>query len=53
MIRFKLKEMLAEKAFREGKRINLDELSEATKIQQKHPFSHIIRSRLQYDNRQY
>jgi putative transcriptional regulator len=32
MIRFKLKEMLAEKAFREGKRSNLDDLSEATKI---------------------
>lgn len=32
MIRFKLKEMLAEKAFREGKRINLDELSDATGV---------------------
>lgn len=32
MIRFKLKEMLSEKAFREGKRINLDELSEATGV---------------------
>jgi putative transcriptional regulator len=32
MIRFKLKETLAEKAFRDGKRINLDELSEATGV---------------------
>jgi DNA-binding Xre family transcriptional regulator len=32
MIRFKLKEMLSEKAFREGKRINLDELSDATGV---------------------
>lgn len=32
MIRFKLKELLSEKAFREGKRINLDELSEATGV---------------------
>lgn len=32
MIRFKLKEMLSEKVFREGKRINLDDLSEATGV---------------------
>lgn len=32
MIRFKLKEMLSEKAFREGKRINLDELSGVTGV---------------------
>ena len=32
MIRFKLKEILSDKAFREGKRINLDELSVATGI---------------------
>jgi len=32
MIRFKLKEMLSEKAFREGKKINLDELSAITGV---------------------
>jgi DNA-binding Xre family transcriptional regulator len=32
MIRFKLKEMLSDKAFREGKRVNLDELSGATGV---------------------
>jgi DNA-binding Xre family transcriptional regulator len=32
MIRFKLKELLSEKAFREGKRINLDELSALTGV---------------------
>lgn len=32
MIRFKLRELLSEKAFREGKRFNLEELSEATGI---------------------
>lgn len=32
MIRFKLKELLAEKIFREGRKINLDELAETTKI---------------------
>lgn len=32
MIRFKLKEMLSDKAFRDGKRINLEELSEATGV---------------------
>jgi len=32
MIRFKLKEALAEKAFRDGKRINLEELTESTGI---------------------
>ena len=32
MIRFKLKEMMSDRAFRQGKRINLDELSEATGV---------------------
>lgn len=32
MIRFKLKEALAEKAFRDGRRINLDELSEVSGV---------------------
>lgn len=32
MIRFKLKEALAEKAFRDGKRTNLEELTESTGI---------------------
>ena len=32
MIRFKLKEMLSEKVFREGRKINLDDLAKATKI---------------------
>jgi DNA-binding Xre family transcriptional regulator len=32
MIRFKLKELLSEKAFREGKKINLDELSALTGV---------------------
>lgn len=32
MIRFKLKEALAEKAFRDGKRVNLDELSAVTGV---------------------
>jgi DNA-binding Xre family transcriptional regulator len=32
MIRFKLREMLADREFREGRRINLDELSGATGI---------------------
>ena len=32
MIRFKLREMLSDKAFREGKRINLDELSGLTGV---------------------
>jgi putative transcriptional regulator len=32
VIRFKLKELLAEKAFRDGKRINLDELSASTGV---------------------
>lgn len=32
MIRFKLKELLSEKAFREGIKINLDELSAVTGV---------------------
>ena len=32
MIRFKLKELLSEKSFREGRKINLDNLAAATKI---------------------
>lgn len=32
MIRFKLKEILSERAFREGRKINLDELSAQTGI---------------------
>ena len=32
MIRFKLKEMMAEKAFREGRKINLDDLVAQTGI---------------------
>ena len=32
MIRFKLKELLAEKAFTEGKKTNLDELSKMTGV---------------------
>lgn len=32
MIRFKLKEMLSEKAFREGKRVNLDGLAASTGV---------------------
>ena len=32
MIRFKLKEILSEKAFRDGKRLNLEELADITGI---------------------
>lgn len=32
MIRFRLKELLADKSFKEGRRITLDEVSEATGI---------------------
>lgn len=32
MIRFRLKELLSERVFREGRRINLDEVSTATGI---------------------
>ncbi|WP_242521875.1 helix-turn-helix transcriptional regulator [Motiliproteus sp. SC1-56] len=32
MIRFKLKELTAEKAFREGRRINLQEIAEQTGV---------------------